>query len=47
MPRITPNLWFDSEAKDAAEFYVSIFPNSEITDVSTYGEGARARPARC
>ena len=38
MPRITPNLWFDSEAKDAAEFYVSIFPNSEITDVSTYGE---------
>jgi predicted 3-demethylubiquinone-9 3-methyltransferase (glyoxalase superfamily) len=38
MPRITPNLWFDTEAKDAAEFYVSIFPNSEITDISTYGE---------
>jgi predicted 3-demethylubiquinone-9 3-methyltransferase (glyoxalase superfamily) len=38
MPRITPNLWFDTEAKDAAEFYVSIFPNSEITHVSTYGE---------
>ena len=38
MPRITPNLWFDTEARDAAEFYVSIFPNSEITDISTYGE---------
>jgi predicted 3-demethylubiquinone-9 3-methyltransferase (glyoxalase superfamily) len=38
MPRITPNLWFDTESKEAAEFYVSVFPNSEITDVSYYGE---------
>ncbi len=38
MPRITPNLWFDSESKDAAEFYVSVFPNSQITNVSHYGE---------
>ena len=38
MPRITPNLWFDTEAEEAAEFYVSVFPNSEITNVSHYGE---------
>src|SRR5262245_6014374 len=44
MPEITPNLWFDTEGKDAAEFYVSVFPNSEITNVSYYGE-AGPRPA--
>lgn len=38
MPRITPNLWFDAEGKDAAEFYVSVFPNSEITNVTYYGD---------
>lgn len=32
MPRITPNLWFDTEAEEAAEFYVSIFPNSRILE---------------
>lgn len=36
MPRITPNLWFDDQALDAAEFYVSIFPNSRVTDVLHY-----------
>ena len=44
MPRITPNLWFDTESKEAAEFYVSVFPNSEITDVTYYSE-AGPRPA--
>ena len=39
MPRITPNLWFDTEAEEAAEFYCSIFPNSKITAVSRYPEG--------
>ncbi|MGH9152157.1 MAG: VOC family protein [Acidimicrobiales bacterium] len=34
MPRIVPNLWFDTEALEAAEFYCGIFPNSEITRVS-------------
>ena len=34
MPRITPNLWFDSEGLDAAKFYVSVFPNSEIKSVN-------------
>ena len=38
MPRITPNLWFDTEGQEAAEFYVSVFPNSKITNVSYYGE---------
>ncbi len=38
MPRITPNLWFDAEGHDAAEFYVSVFPNSRITNVSHYNE---------
>jgi predicted 3-demethylubiquinone-9 3-methyltransferase (glyoxalase superfamily) len=44
MPRITPNLWFDTQGKEAAEFYVSVFPNSEIKHISHYGE-AGPRPA--
>jgi predicted 3-demethylubiquinone-9 3-methyltransferase (glyoxalase superfamily) len=44
MPRITTNLWFDTESKEAAEFYVSVFPNSQIRNVSHYGE-AGPRPA--
>ncbi|MBS3902828.1 MAG: VOC family protein [Anaplasmataceae bacterium] len=35
MQKIVPHLWFDKEAKEAAEFYVSIFPNSKIENVST------------
>jgi predicted 3-demethylubiquinone-9 3-methyltransferase (glyoxalase superfamily) len=38
MPMITPNLWFDTEAQQAAEFYCSVFPNSKITNISYYGE---------
>ena len=38
MPSITPNLWFDTEGEQAAEFYVSVFPNSKITAVTHYGE---------
>jgi predicted 3-demethylubiquinone-9 3-methyltransferase (glyoxalase superfamily) len=37
--RITPFLWFDHQGEEAANFYVSIFPNSRITDVRHYGEG--------
>lgn len=33
MPDITPFLWFDGEAEEAANFYVSLFPNSKITKV--------------
>ena len=43
MPRITPNLWFDLESEEAAAFYVGIFPNSRITNISHYTEaGPRA-----
>ena len=38
MPRITPNLWFDTQGEQAAEFYVSVFPDSKITNVTHYGE---------
>jgi predicted 3-demethylubiquinone-9 3-methyltransferase (glyoxalase superfamily) len=38
MPTITPNLWFDTQGEEAAEFYVSVFPNSKITNVTHYGE---------
>jgi predicted 3-demethylubiquinone-9 3-methyltransferase (glyoxalase superfamily) len=44
MPRITPNLWFDLESEEAAQFYCSIFPNSKIKQVSYYGD-AGPRPA--
>jgi predicted 3-demethylubiquinone-9 3-methyltransferase (glyoxalase superfamily) len=33
MPNITPFLWFDTKAEEAARFYVSIFPNSKITRI--------------
>src|SRR5262249_48813900 len=37
--RITPFLWFDGQAEEAANFYVSIFRNSRIKSVSRYGDG--------
>src|SRR6478609_2745329 len=39
MPKISPFLWFDTQAEEAAKFYVSVFPGSKITKVSHYGEG--------
>jgi predicted 3-demethylubiquinone-9 3-methyltransferase (glyoxalase superfamily) len=41
---IVPNLWFDTEAEDAANFYCSIFKNSRIVSVARYTE-AGPRPA--
>ena len=38
MQRITPCLWFDSQAEEAANFYVSIFKNSKIENMTRYGE---------
>ena len=38
MPTITPNLWFDTQALEAAEHYCSIFPNSEIRNVTHYND---------
>ena len=40
MSSITNCLWFDGQAEEAAEFYVSVFPDSSVTAVSRYGEGA-------
>ena len=37
MARIHPFLWFDTQAEEAANFYVSIFPGSRITGVTRYG----------
>ena len=38
--KITPNLWFDTEAEEAAEFYCSVFPNSRVVRKTHYTEGA-------
>jgi predicted 3-demethylubiquinone-9 3-methyltransferase (glyoxalase superfamily) len=40
MQRITPFLWFDNQAEDAAKFYVSIFKNSRIGSVARYDQEA-------
>ena len=44
MQKIVPNLWFDTEAEEAANFYTSIFKDSEVTSVTHYG-AAGPRPA--
>jgi len=38
MQKISPFLWFDSNAEEAVNFYVSIFKDSKIKDVSRYGD---------
>jgi predicted 3-demethylubiquinone-9 3-methyltransferase (glyoxalase superfamily) len=46
--RITPCLWFDDQAEEAARFYTSIFKNSKIGHITRYGEAGReihGRPA--
>ena len=43
MKAITPWIWFDTEAEDAANFYTSVFPDSRITEVTHYGS-AGPRP---
>ena len=43
MPRLIPNLWFDTQGEEAARFYTSVFPNSRIVDITHYGSaGPRA-----
>ncbi|MEA2144217.1 MAG: hypothetical protein QOI64_2647 [Solirubrobacteraceae bacterium] len=44
LQRITPNLWLDDQAEEAANFYVSVFENSRIVNVTHYTE-AGPRPA--
>jgi predicted 3-demethylubiquinone-9 3-methyltransferase (glyoxalase superfamily) len=38
MPKLTPMLWFDDQAEEAVNFYLSVFPNSRILQVARYGE---------
>ncbi len=40
--KITPFLWFDTQAEEAANFYVSIFKNSQVTGIERYPEGSPA-----
>jgi predicted 3-demethylubiquinone-9 3-methyltransferase (glyoxalase superfamily) len=42
MQKITPFLWFDNQAEEAMNFYVSIFRNSKVLSINRYGEGAPA-----
>lgn len=39
--KITPHLWFDKEAEEAANFYVSVFKDSKILNVSHYGDAGQ------
>jgi predicted 3-demethylubiquinone-9 3-methyltransferase (glyoxalase superfamily) len=40
MQKITPFLWFDTQAEEAANFYCSLFKNSKIDSVTRYGPGS-------
>ncbi|MFZ3014410.1 MAG: VOC family protein, partial [Nitrospira sp.] len=43
MQKLTPCLWFDDKAEEAARFYVSIFKNAKLGNIARYGEaGAQA-----
>lgn len=44
MHKITPFLWFDDNAEEAMNYYISIFKNSKVVSLSRYGEGS-PRPA--
>jgi predicted 3-demethylubiquinone-9 3-methyltransferase (glyoxalase superfamily) len=46
LQRITPFLWFDSQAEEAADFYVSIFKNARIREASRYDEAASKAAGR-
>ena len=42
MRAITPNLWFDDQAEEAANFYVDLFDDAEIGQIMRYGEATKA-----
>lgn len=42
--KITPNLWFNTQAEEAAKFYISIFKNSKIGRITRYGKERHAIP---
>lgn len=40
-PKLTPCLWFDTQAEEAANFYISIFANSRIKQINRYGNAGQ------
>ncbi|MGF7117158.1 VOC family protein [Methanobacterium oryzae] len=42
MQKINPFLWFDNQAEEAMNFYISVFKNSKVISVTRYGEGGPA-----
>jgi predicted 3-demethylubiquinone-9 3-methyltransferase (glyoxalase superfamily) len=42
--KLTPNLWFDTEAEEAADFYISVFKNSRVVNVAHYTEAGPGTP---
>jgi len=46
MPKISPFLWFDDQAEEAAAFYAGIFPNSRVVSVSRYTDAGPGAPGR-
>ena len=46
MQKITPFLWFDDRAEEAAKFYTSIFKNSKVGKITRYGESAEKAAGR-
>ncbi len=44
MPTIPPSLWFDNNLEEAAEFYISVFPNSSIESIERYTEAGPGTP---
>jgi predicted 3-demethylubiquinone-9 3-methyltransferase (glyoxalase superfamily) len=44
MQKITPCLWFDTQAEDAMNFYVSLFKNSKVGEVTRFGEAGPGEP---
>ncbi len=46
MQKITPFLWFDDQAEEAAKFYTSVFKNSKVGKITRYGEAAEKAAGR-
>jgi predicted 3-demethylubiquinone-9 3-methyltransferase (glyoxalase superfamily) len=46
MQKITPFLWFDDQAEEAAKFYASVFKNSKVGKITRYGEAAEKAAGR-
>lgn len=44
MQKITPFLWFDHQAEEAAAFYTSVFPNAKVLSIRRYGDSGPGEP---